>query len=178
VNEDNPGSAFAYGRTEDLARMDERSVHGPTRNEDFTDHPVTGVEEQSVELFLRDVPQPRSHAREDIGRSAYVVTGSDSVGRRSPPELQRGRDPGGGGDSDSWHALQRSHVEGSEPTQRAAEELSETYRYEPGRTCRATAADQQDQQLRQREIAGTDLAQALPRLLVGIRSSVRGGTHI
>ena len=118
VHENQRGGTLPYRGSEDLARVDERCVQDAARHENLAYHAMARVQEQRVELLLRQIVQPRAHAAKDVGRAPDPVGATLRLRRGTSSQFERCDDTCGGRAPYARHVLQLRDVERREALER------------------------------------------------------------
>jgi len=114
VDQNHTSGTLDDGGPEHFPRMYQRCIEDAAGNQHTPDHPVLGVEEERMELFLGQIPEEGPDPGEDIAGSPNRLILSPRFHGRSTSQFHSRHNSGGGGRSNPRLGFQHTRREGSQ----------------------------------------------------------------
>lgn len=110
-----------YGGSKHLARVHERAVENPARDEEVGQHLALSPQGQNVELLDGQVAERRGAQAVDICRSLDPLGWRLALDTQPASQLQGGGEPAGFGTADPWRSCDLDGRAAREAAQRAVD---------------------------------------------------------
>lgn len=106
VDQDYPGRTLHHGCPKDLPGMNEGGIQNPPGNQDASNDPVLGVEQECVKLLLSQIPEKWAQPLEHVPGATNGPVISLGFSGGPPPKLHGGGDASRSGATDTRLSLQ------------------------------------------------------------------------